>query len=64
MLLNQFKKGDCNHLVTYHHGVIGSKLLEILLGRLNESYKLDIKLFNVDGNHSMKRRNREKLHRK
>lgn len=58
MLLNQFKKGDCNHLVTYHNSVIGSKTFRDLLGRLNESYKLDIKLFNVDGNHSMKRRNR------
>jgi predicted helicase len=58
MILNQFKKQDCNHLVTYHNSVIGSRKFKDLLEKLNESYKLNIKILDVNGDHSMKQRNR------
>jgi len=58
MLLNQFQKKDCTHLVTYHNSIAGSKRFKDLLEKLNADYKLDIVILNIDGNHSMKQRTR------
>lgn len=58
MLLNEFKKKDCTHLVTYHNSVAGSKKFKELLEKLVENGDLKITILAVDGNHSMKIRTR------
>lgn len=58
MLINQFKKGDCNHLVTYHNSVVGSKKFKELLEKLIEADGVVITVLDIDGKHSMKARMR------
>lgn len=56
MLLSQFAKTECNHLLTYHNSIDSSKQFKILLETLIKERKLNITVFNVDGSHTMKQR--------
>jgi predicted transglutaminase-like cysteine proteinase len=55
MLINQFKKGDCKHLVTYHNSVSSSKKFGELLKTLLDK-DVNITILAIDGTHSMKQR--------
>lgn len=56
MIMNQFKKNDCTHMVTYHNSVLGAKRFQQILEKLNEDYKLELSILDVNGTHSVKLR--------
>ncbi|MCJ7637061.1 MAG: DEAD/DEAH box helicase family protein, partial [Nitrososphaeraceae archaeon] len=58
MLLNSFKNQDCHHMITYHNTIASSKQFKSLLDKVSEIYKLEISIFQIDGKHTMKERNK------
>ncbi len=56
MLLNAIKDKSANHIVTYHKSIKMSKKFKVILERLATQFKMDVKVFQLDGNSTMKSR--------
>lgn len=56
MLLNAIKDKSANHIVTYHKSIKMSKKFKVILERLATQFKMNVKVFQLDGNSTMKSR--------
>jgi superfamily II DNA or RNA helicase len=56
MIIKSINKHDCNHMLTYHSTVAGSKKMESILKCIAKKLDLSINVYQLDGKSSMKTR--------